>query len=201
MQENTFLKKFEHKSNSELKHIITNKTTYIQEARLAALQLLERRGHSSDQIITARKEISILNKKDIGSTVKKKNTLTDHSTTPELYSKKVIIFFSVFFSTIFGTVLLMYNMKQAHQPKGRIQVFMFGSLYTIASIVILNFIDVQTNFNIIFNTLGAGILNEYFWNTFIGSEIKYRKKRWIKPLIISVIITIPFILALIYGSN
>jgi len=131
---------------------------------------------------------------------KKKSNITDDPNAPELHSKKVIMFFSAIFSPIFGAVLLMYNMKQTDNSKGRIQVLIFGILYTVATIVIINQLDIKTNLAFIFNFAGAGILTEYFWSKFIGKEFKHRKRSWIKPAIISVLITIPLLLAAIYGQ-
>lgn len=119
---------------------------------------------------------------------------------PQLHSKRVITVFSGLFSTIFGAVLLMYNMKQTNNPKGRIHVLLFGIIWTVGSILTINYLELPGNLTIIFNLLGAGILNEYFWNRFIGKELKFRKRSWVKPAIISVVITIPFILAVMYGG-
>jgi hypothetical protein len=75
----------------------------------------------------------------------------------------------------------------------------FGILYTAFSVFIINAIDVNVNLALPLNFGGAGILAEFFWNNQLGKEIRYRKKNWVKPAIISVIISIPFILALIFG--
>jgi Na+-transporting methylmalonyl-CoA/oxaloacetate decarboxylase gamma subunit len=127
------------------------------------------------------------------------NYLTEVPEDLELHSKRVIYVFSTVFSSIFGAVLLMYNMKQTDNQKGRIQVLIFGILYTIAGIVIINQLNINTNLTLLFNIMGAVILNEYFWNKYIGKHIKFRHRSWIKPAIISVIIIIPFILAIMYG--
>lgn len=62
-----------------------------------------------------------------------------------------------------------------------------------------NLLNIQANLAIVLNLVGATILTEFFWNKKLGKETKYRKRSWLKPAIISVIITIPFILAIIYG--
>ena len=131
---------------------------------------------------------------------KKKNDITDDPSAPELHSKKVIMVFSGLFSTIFGAVLLMYNMKQTNNQTGRIQVLIFGIIYTLTTIVFVNLLNKGGNIALILNIAGGGILIEYFWNKFIGKEFQHRKRGWIKPAIISVLITIPFILVLIYGQ-
>ena len=207
MSKNKFIEKFQDKTDSELRNIISDKKSYAEEARLASIQILKERNGNSLELETAEKELSkakekeaTIQKQDVEEQ-KKKNYLTDDPTAPELHSKRVILVFSAIFSTIFGAVLLMYNMKQTNNGKGRIQVLIFGILYTILIILIANALKTSFNISIILNLIGASVLNEYFWNKFIGKDFLYRKRSWIKPAIISVIITIPFILAIIYGGT
>jgi hypothetical protein len=49
------------------------------------------------------------------------------------------------------------------------------------------------------NAGGALILTKLFWDKYVGKETKFRTKPIWKPLVISILITIPFVLALIYG--
>lgn len=118
----------------------------------------------------------------------------------KLYSKRVIYAFSIIFSTLFGTILLMSNLKQIGDNKARLEVLVFGLIFTIGSMLSLNTIELQANFGITLNILGGIILNEFFWNRYIGKETKFEKKGWHKPAIISAIITLPFAIALLYGA-
>ena len=116
---------------------------------------------------------------------------------PQLYSKRVIMAFSVLFSTIFGAAILMSNMKQLRNTKARLQVLLFGILYSVGQVFTINSMS-STNLSIPLNILGGVILNEYFWNRYIGKEREYLKKSWLKPAIISGLITVPFLLGLIF---
>lgn len=116
---------------------------------------------------------------------------------PQLYSKRVITTFSLIFSTIFGAAILMSNLKKRGENKGRIQVLIFSLIYTAGIIFTVNSLS-SSKYTIPLNILGAILLNEYFWNRYLGKNIKFEKKSWIKPAIISVTVTIPFILALLY---
>lgn len=118
---------------------------------------------------------------------------------PKLYSKRVIYIFSVLFSTIFGTVILMSNLKQLGNTKGRLEVLIFGIIYTLGSFITLTNIQMQANFGIPLNILGGLILNEFFWNRYIGKETEFEKKSWHKPAIISGLICLPFVLAMFSG--
>lgn len=122
-------------------------------------------------------------------------------TVPKLYSKNVIWAFSIFFSTIFGTVILMSNLKAINEKKGRLQVLLFGIVFTIGSAISIGTNPETTNYSLLLNIVGGLILNEYFWNRYIGKETIFVKKKWYKPAIISLLITLPFILAVIYAAK
>ena len=205
MSENKFIEKFQHKTDSDLEYILENKQSYNEQAVSASIQLLKERNGQSIELESVENEIEVAKeKKDIiqrkvVEEEKKKSNIPDDPNAPELHSKRVIMVFSGLFSAIFGAVLLMYNMKQTDNKKGQNQVLVFGILYTIATLTIITLLDIRGNIALIFNIAGGGILTEYFWNKFIGKEFKHRKRSWIKPAIISVIITIPLILAAIYG--
>ena len=205
MNENKFIEKFQNKTDSELEYILENKKSYNEQAVSASIEILKKRNGESSELKTVEKEIESEKKKEITQRKaieenKKKDNITDDPNAPELHSKKVIMVFSGLFSTIFGAVLLMYNMKQTENKTGRIQVLIFGILYTIATLLVVNLMNIGGNIALIFNIAGGGILTEYFWNKFIGKEFEHRKRSWIKPAIISVLITIPLILAAIYGQ-
>ena len=119
---------------------------------------------------------------------------------PKLYSKRVIYLFSVIFSTIFGTVLLMSNLKQINDTKARWEVLIFGIIFTIGTAITLHTVQLQSNLGLPLNIFGAIILNEFFWNRSIGKETEFEKKSWHKPAIISAIITLPFVLILLYAG-
>ncbi|MFG6686188.1 hypothetical protein ACGK9U_06375 [Mariniflexile sp. HNIBRBA6329] len=206
MNENKFIEKFQRKTDSELEYILENKKSYNEQAVSASIQILRERNGESSQLKSIEKEIEIekeekeITQRNSVEENKKKNNNTDDPNAPELHSKKVIMVFSGLFSSIFGAVLLMYNMKQTNNRTGRIQVLIFGILYTIATLLVVNLMNIGGNIAMIFNIAGGGILTEYFWNKFIGKDIEHRKRSWIKPAIISVLITIPIFLAAIYGQ-
>lgn len=116
---------------------------------------------------------------------------------PQLYSKRVITAFSVIFSTIFGAAILMSNLKKKGEKKGRIQVLIFSLIYTVGLIFTVNSVS-SSKFTLPLNILGAILLNEYFWNRYLGKNIEFEKKSWVKPALISVTVIIPFILAILY---
>ncbi|HCW07164.1 MAG TPA: hypothetical protein DGG95_07355, partial [Cytophagales bacterium] len=126
----------------------------------------------------------------------KKDIVTDTSA-PLLYSKGAIRVFSILFSVIFGAVLLSFNINDT---KRKLIVIVFGIIYTALTAFIVNLMPSNIFWTYLLNIAGGLGLTTTFWDKFIGKEIKYRAKPiWI-PLIISIIITVPILLTIIYSS-
>jgi len=119
---------------------------------------------------------------------------------PKLYSKRLILVFSGLFSVLFGTVILLSNLKKIGEKKGMMQVLIFALIYVTGMVITIQSMNANTNLALPMNIAGALILNEYFWNRYIGKDTEYEKKSWIKPAIISMCISIPAFLALVYLS-
>ena len=123
MRENSFTKNMRNKSNQELDYIIENKDKYTPEALQAVVWELEDRSlieqgeiDLPEIAVIPTKETSIQNDALKKTTLNKENPFEDFEQ-PTLYSKKAILGFSLFFSTIFGVVLLMYNLKVMNKQK------------------------------------------------------------------------------------
>lgn len=110
--------------------------------------------------------------------------------TPELYSKTLILVFAILFSTIFAAVLLILNLKKLGKRNAGLQVLIFAILYLIATGLVMQAFDLQPGLTVIANVIGAAILNEYFWNKHIGTDLEFKKKGWMKPLMISLLIAL-----------
>lgn len=181
------------KSNQELETIFDQKNNYTDEAIQAVIWELE------DRNLIEKSEVSyiesqIKNKEIIETEIDINKSPFEGLELPFLYSKKAIQGFTIFFSTIFGAVLLMSNFKATNNLKARNQVLIFGIGYTILSTVFLNFLPRMFFLTLLFNFVGYAILIEFFWNKTLGKEIEYRKKQIWKPLLISIAILIVFVL-------
>lgn len=112
---------------------------------------------------------------------------------PVYYSQRAITGFSLFFSVIFGAVLMMANLR--NNPKARWTVFMFAIAYIFGSVLLVTQIGPNPLLSLALNGFGGAILTNYFWNKYLGSETPYiARPIWI-PLIISLLIVIPMALA------
>jgi len=192
------------KSDEGLMDYLTNFNKYTPDAIKAAVDELKRRGRSfSDEElndinvnIQARVKAESEEETLWTSNQWKKSVVTDQDA-PLLYSKGAIAAFSIIFSLIFGAVLLSSNIND---KKKKWIVIGIGVTYTLIIVTIVNLAPSNRYWVLLLNTSGAVGLTTTFWDKYIGKETKYRAKPIWKPLIISVVVTAPFLLALIlYG--
>jgi hypothetical protein len=191
MRTNNFTQNMLKKSNRELEHILEAKDTYTDEAVQAVIWELENRNLIERDSI----KLAVFPIENETTPTEKKLDNTDNNegpfealVVPVLYSKKAIQGFSIFFSTLFGVFLLMSNLKKMHKPKARIEVLVFGIVYTLFTVVLLNYLPTTFFLTLIFNFIGYAVLVEYYWNKSLGKELQYQKKQISKPLIISLLI-------------
>jgi hypothetical protein len=176
------------KSNAALENILANKDTYTDEAIQAVIWELENRniiekGAIIHNFVPLEKAKQLEDKESVIENVNEASS--EEIVLATLYSKRAIQGFTIFFSTLFGAVLLMSNLKKMNKPKARIEVLVFGISYTFLTILLLNYLPKTFFLTMFFNLIGYAVLVEYFWNRNLGKELQYQKKQIIKPLIIS----------------
>ena len=194
------------KSEEELDLYLVKIKKYTPEAIEAAVAELQKRGRQfSEQelenisLVTQQKRDAEKQEEESRTAnTWKKNVVTD-ADAPVYYSHRAIWGFSVFFTVIFGAVLLSANLKG--NRSARWSVIGFGVLYTAAAVVVLNLVERNTGLTVFMNGLGAWLMTSFFWNKYIGKDVKYQAKSIRKPLVISSIITIPILLAIIYRAQ
>ena len=191
MRTNNFTQNMLKKSSAALVDILEDKDTYTDEAIQAVIWELENRdiiekGSIIHNPVLLEKDILVEEKEieDIPA------ASIEELAIPTLYSKRAIQGFTIFFSTLFGAVLLMSNLKKLNKPRARMEVFVFGIGYTFLTILLLNYLPKTFFLTMVFNLIGYAVLVEYYWNKNLGKELKYQKKQISKPLIISFTILI-----------
>jgi len=128
------------------------------------------------------------------------NSIETQVLSTKIYSKGVIMAFSVIFSSIFGGVLLMQNLKDLGKKKEANLILGISIGYTVISAVLVSLIESISSKAMFFNILGGVALSQYFFSKYIPNDDQFEKKKIWKPLIISILITIPFVLAMIYAN-
>lgn len=173
-------------SNNELTKIIRDSQTEPEDKVSAALNELKNRGIETGNYAQMLESI-------------KNNEPKPDENSPTLYSKKLIYTFSILFTVIFGGILFAVNLKAVNNKRGIYPVIIFSVLYTALSIYILNLINIGTFGALIFGVIGALIINNLFWNKYIGKEILFHKKSYKKPLIIALCIFVPLTALIIWS--
>lgn len=126
-----------------------------------------------------------------------KNFIEGQEQAPELYSKTLILVFALLFSVLFAAALLMANLFKLGKTKQMLLVLLFAVVYLFSTALVLQVFAINPSWSFIANVIGAAILNEFFWNKFIGKDFEFQKRSWIPPALISLAIVILF-LFLIY---
>ena len=200
MRTNNFTQNMLKKSNAELENILEDKKTYTDEAIQAVIWELENRniiekGSITHNPVILEKDV-LIEEKELDKDYHEASS--EATVFPILYSKRAIQGFTIFFSTLFGAVLLMSNLKKMNKPKARVEVLVFGISYTFLTIIPLDYLPKTFFLTILFNLVGYAVLVEYFWNKNLGKELQHQKKQISKPLIISFAILVLLVLLQFY---
>ena len=180
MRTNSFTLKMSKNSDRDLETILEEKNKYTKEAIQAVIWELENRNL---------REKTVILEEEVAEEITKNNEKSiEEIPLPNLYSKKTIQGFAIFFSTIFGAFLLMQNLKEMKKPKARIEVLSFGILFTIVSVILLNYLPKTLFTTLLFNLTGYLILIHFFWNRDLGKDLKYTKKNIWNPLRYAILI-------------
>ena len=189
----------EKKTNQELEEYIFNIKAYRREIIEAVIVEMGKRGYSfsteelEDIEIKMKEREETIGKSTI--TVREpweKNLVTDVSC-PQLYTKKVIDIFSIIFGALFASVLMAINFTKTEHKRGIIPVILFGLFFTVSQIIFFDYLNdnglYSTWMTISSSFLAAIVLHYFFWYKYIGKDTKYRRKSFIIPLIMGLIIT------------
>lgn len=127
-----------------------------------------------------------------------KQDMVDDLSAPAFYSRRALYGFSVFFSTLFGAILLSMNIRRSGDHGGANIVLGFGLAYIVLSIIIGTYIPGNSSSSaIVFGVIGGTILNEYFWKKYL-KDTKYRARSVWPPLLIGIgIFTAIFVLIIL----
>lgn len=180
---------------NELEKYISPGSPFVYEAIEMAYDILKKRSFSFSDTEKKRIEELIRIKKEEDLKLAEKNTwdinADDESSDLDFFSQKTIWYFSIIFGIHLGAILLAINLFSISQRKKGWLVIMFGfmysaflyAIYTFSKIYIPNYYVLA----LIFGTAGgAAILQFCFWDKYL-TDIKYKKKNVITPIIICII--------------
>lgn len=205
MRINTYSQTMAKKSDTALALVLEEKHKYTEEAIQAVIWELENRNIiEKDSII---QNPSVLVPEAVVKEGERDNLLKnapleeeEEEVPPILFSKRAIRGFTIFFSTLFGVVLLMHNLKKMNKRKARMEVLFFGIFYTFFTMILLSYLPTTLFITLLFNGIGYVVLTEYFWNKSLGKNVEYQKEQITKPVIISLSI-VAFIIYIQFSSG
>ncbi|MES2703987.1 MAG: hypothetical protein V4649_15205 [Bacteroidota bacterium] len=121
---------------------------------------------------------------------------------PSYYSQNAVYGFSVVSGVLFGAILLAINIKNTEGKKGIVPVLAFGTLFTIAQILIVTNLRVNIGMlPLILNISGGMALKQFFWSKYIGKHTPYSNQPiWI-PLAFTILLLAIIFLSLFYAPG
>ncbi|MBK7667960.1 MAG: hypothetical protein IPJ32_11850 [Sphingobacteriaceae bacterium] len=168
-----FVKLMTTKSDEGLQEYIDNRQKFTPLAVYAAIDELKKRGRTfTDEEFTQivndiEKQQELGRQRTAEESVgfwgkMKKNVVTD-TEAPEYYSETAIYTFSIFFSVLFGSVLMTMNASKTEKKDLSWTVLLFGISYTVLQMWVLSYVPGNsTGLTVGASIGGAIILNQYF---------------------------------------
>ena len=188
MSDNSYRMVVARMTDEELLLALSKHDSYIDEVLLAMLEELEHRNLSingSDQLkaaIAAR----YFPEEEKAAEVNHEIPVS----LPIFFSQTAILAFTIFFSPLFGGVMLALNVKKINK-KVVWQIILFSLLFTAFSGYVSYYLAPGSFISLIVPVAGALLLSEVLWNNYIGKSVKYEKRSILIPLVIAALIAIP----------
>jgi hypothetical protein len=181
------------KTENELRVYIEQCEKYTPEAIMAAVAELKQRNAT-----VSKEEMDIINaalqhkaeEKQVLAQAPITRNVVDDTDAPQYYSVRAIYGFSIFFTVLAGALLLRSNLKRAGEGKGAVITLVYGIVYTLIVIIVMNLIPDNkrsSSLTYLLNAAGAIVLDKVLWKKYLG-DIKYRARPFWIPLIIWIII-------------
>lgn len=118
-----------------------------------------------------------------------------------IYSSNAIVGFSLFFSPIFGAVLMMYNLRDIGKYREGNIVFLLSVAYCVLLVWGISSVgELSSTIAYPLNIVVAIVLGRPVFKKYFPDGTQYQKKSILKPLIIGISIVAFLLLLNIFGS-
>jgi hypothetical protein len=176
-KENSYTNSLRKLSDEELINYAEKPDEYEEEAVMAAIWELQKRKIANKKALATLASIEENRVKTVEQPFKIIPRHQDELNLPVFYSKRAIRFFSIFFSTLFGGILLSINLNRIHKNREILYVMSFSLIYTYGIGVFATFYPEYTSYiALVMNLLGMFILEGIFWKRLIGNDLKYHSQ-------------------------
>ncbi|MBC8085267.1 MAG: hypothetical protein H7Z21_18880 [Hymenobacter sp.] len=193
-----YAEKMSRKSLSELLLYVHNRGEYREEAILAALDELERRGELPAAAVALRAELrpvveqqrqqkALIVAVTPAAKVASAQVLAAEEG-PALYSPGTIVLFSMLFTFMAGGVLLVINMFRLKESGKALRVALFVMVLLLAYVYGLQWMMVSYKAQIWFFRLAVNLVAilaylQYFWPRYVGPR-PYVNRQWLPAMLI-----------------
>jgi hypothetical protein len=186
------------KPDADLRAYVTGYAQYREDAVLAALDELRRRGQPAPEEAALRPQLEeVVRAQAAAEAASQLNRAESSATVPEeeqpvLYTPGVIVLFSVLFNTIItGAILLAINMRRLKQTRAIWGLGAFVIAYLMVESLLVNlFMQKYTLSPLFVSLLNLPAILAYvlwFWPRYVG-RAQFRPRGWLIPLLICFII-------------
>ena len=184
--ENYFSSKMLKMNESELKTYFNNSSDYQEEAVLAAIWELEKRGFDNPEILNLKTKLEA---REIAAPIQSKSVAIEKI---ELYSFNFIILFGVLFSVFASSILIALNLIQLkNKAKSRLAIFS-GLAYSLLQVYLMGAFKISSPIiSVLTSLLGCYLLYQYFIKPELNSDTTYQTKSSWQPLLIGFLISLP----------
>ncbi|MCF6212825.1 MAG: hypothetical protein L3J45_02255 [Flavobacteriaceae bacterium] len=184
--ENYFSSKMIKMSESELKTYFNNNSDYQEEAVLAALCELEKRGFGNPEILSLKAKLEA---REIKNPIQTQNT---NSKNIELYSFIFIMLFGVLFSVFASSILIGLNLIQLKNKAKSRSVILSGLAYSLLQVYLMGALKIASPIiSVLTSLLGVYMLYQYFIKPELNTDTTYQTKSSWQPLLIGFLISLP----------
>ena len=192
-----YANKMAKKTELELLEYFNNHQKYVPVAVLAAVAELQKRGHlfTEAELAILEPERQVVQQATQAEAVAREPEAENEETgeVSRLYTPNAIVGFTIFFSLIFGAMLLATNIRETNNRRGSWVVIGFSVAYMAVEVILFQLYQ-SVMLTMVMKLIGALILNFYFWPKYIGLERDYEAKPIWRALLISILIILPLII-------
>lgn len=201
-QYNYYSSKMIKKTDEALKNYVLQKDHFHEEAVLAAIWELEKRGIVVENMEQIKQEYTSIidDKKHIYEPISSETFVEIN--TPTLYSTRFIYIFGVLFSVFGGGILMALNFMWLKNKKAAINTILASLGYSFVLTLVIEALGIQNLFiSLIASVLGIYLLHYFIWNKEVPSTLNYKERDIWKPIIIGLLIAMPLAYLLLISGN
>ena len=171
------------KPDAALRDYITGHAQYREEAVLAALDELRRRGQPAPEDASLRPGLEAVVQEQ-ARVAALAPAPAEEEELPRLYSPAGIVVMSAMVSVVAGAVLLALNMRMMKRGKAVIGLAAFVLVYIVGRVLLVNWLTAQQMMTPYAFIIDLPIIIAYiwwFWPRYVGTY-QFQPRNWLLPL-------------------